>query len=73
MSVQVTCECRHRDEKVFLDDSYKAHVVVLFVPKLARTHPDSLAFVLTHENLNHVFVAHVLILKTFDGLLGFVC
>ena len=72
MSVQVAGECRNRDEEVLLDDSYKASVVVLFVPELAGPHPDPLALVLADEHLHHVFVAWVLVWERLDGLLGFV-
>ena len=67
-SVEVTREGGNSYEEVFLDNGYKAEVVILLVPELSRAHPDALPTVHSNDDLHTILVSGVLI-EGFEAIL----
>ena len=67
-SVEVDGKGCDSNEEVFLDNGYKAEIVILLIPELSGAHSDALSTVNTDDDLYAILVSGILV-KGFEAVL----
>ena len=70
-SIEIDSEGCDSNEKLFLDNGYKTHIVILLIPELSRAHSNSLTVVVADYGLHAVLVPLIFV-KRFQCVLRLV-